>query len=80
MELFFVLFPLIFTSIALRRQLYSFYTGSGQGLEAFFTPEGSLVVASAHKKDFWATKVEDSLLGDEEWHSLTVCQVRAKRN
>ena len=36
------------------------------------------MVASAYKKDFWATKVEDSLLGDEEWHSLTVCQVRAK--
>ena len=40
-----------------RRQLYSFYTGSGHGLEAFITSEGSLVVASAHKKDFWATKV-----------------------
>ena len=66
------------TLFTLRRQLYSFYTGSGHGLEAFFTPEGSLVVASAYKKDFWATKVEDSLLGDEEWHSLTVCQVRAK--
>ena len=35
-------------------------------------------MASAHKKDFWATKVEDSLLGDQEWHSLTVCQVSEK--
>ena len=34
-----------------------------------------IIMASAHKKDFWATKVEDSLLGDEQWHSVTVCQV-----
>ena len=34
-----------------------------------------MIMVSAHKKDFWATKVEDSLLGDEQWHSITVCQV-----
>ena len=38
-----------------------------------------MIMASAHKKDFWATKVEDSLLGDEQWHSVTVCQVNIRK-
>ena len=63
----------------MRRQLYSFYTNSGVGLEAFFVPDGSLVVATAYKKDFLATKVEDVPINDEEWHSVTICQAGGKR-
>ena len=62
-----------------RRQLYSFYTSSGQGLEAFITAEGDLVVSSAHKKDFHSTRVEDGCLGDGEWHSVSICQAAGKR-
>ena len=62
-----------------RRQLYSLYTNNGQGLEAFFTGEGLLVVAVACKKEFLATRVEDFPMSDEHWHSLTVCQAARKR-
>ena len=44
-----------------RRQLYSFYTSSGLGLEAFFVEDGSLVVSTAYKKDFNSTKVSKYL-------------------
>ena len=40
------------TNGQIRRQLYSFYTNSEVGLEAFFVPDGSLVVATAYKKTF----------------------------
>ena len=62
-----------------RRQLYSLYTNSGHGLEAFFTLDGSLVVATACKKDFLATRVEDFPVSDDHWHSLTICQAAGKR-
>ena len=63
-----------------RRQLYSLYTNNGQGgLEAFFSPDGCLVVAVACKKDFLATRVEDFPLTDDHWHSLTICQAPGKR-
>ena len=63
----------------MRRQLYAFYTAGGAGLEAFCQADGGLVVAAASKKEFFATRVEDSSLGDGQWHSLTVCQAAAKR-
>ena len=37
-----------------RRQLYSFYSSSGCGFEAFVTSGGTFVVAAAHKKEFLA--------------------------
>jgi hypothetical protein len=62
-----------------RRQLYAFYAAGGAGLEAFFLPDGSLVVASVSKKEFLATKVEEAGLVDGQWHSVTICQAAAKR-
>ena len=62
-----------------RWQLYSLYTASGSGLEAFFQPDGILVVASAYKKEFFATRCEDFPLNDGQWHSITICQAAGKR-
>ena len=62
-----------------RRQLYSFYTNSGHGLEAFFNSDGDLVVSTAYKKDFFSTQIVDTSLNDEQWHSLSICQAPGKR-
>ena len=62
-----------------RRQIYSFYTNSGNGFEAFVTSGGTLVVAAAHKKEFLAVPLEDGPLDDELWHCIDVCHSAAKR-
>ena len=62
-----------------RRQLYSFYTESGSGFEAFITPKSILTVAVANKKEFLAVPLEDFPLRDEKWHSLQVIHLTAKR-
>uniref|UniRef100_A0AAX7UN54 Neurobeachin-like protein 2 n=1 Tax=Astatotilapia calliptera TaxID=8154 RepID=A0AAX7UN54_ASTCA len=51
-----------------RKQLYSFFTASGTGLEAFFTMEGVLVVAVCTKKDYMAVALQDYPLADSSWH------------
>eukprot|EP00090_Calanus_glacialis_P023550 TRINITY_DN363_c0_g1_i1.p1 TRINITY_DN363_c0_g1~~TRINITY_DN363_c0_g1_i1.p1 ORF type:complete len:2732 (-),score=430.45 TRINITY_DN363_c0_g1_i1:184-7587(-) len=71
--------PLAASHGQIRRQLYCFYTNSGTGLEAFFIPNGTLVVATAYKKEFLATKLEDCPILDEQWHSITICQAAGKR-
>ena len=72
-------FPVSTVGQLTRRQIYAFYTASGTGLEAFCQADGCLVVAAAFKKEFLATKVEDTGLSDGQWHSITVCQSAAKR-
>ncbi len=62
-----------------RRQLYSFYSTSGQGFEAFVTSGGTFVVAVAYKKEFLAVPLEDGPLDDELWHCVDVCHTAAKR-
>uniref|UniRef100_A0A8C5EJZ1 Neurobeachin-like protein 2 n=1 Tax=Gouania willdenowi TaxID=441366 RepID=A0A8C5EJZ1_GOUWI len=47
-----------------RKQLYSFFTASGTGLEAFFTMEGVLVVAVCTKKDYMAVALPEHPLSD----------------
>jgi len=43
-----------------RRQLYSFYNESGQGFEAFFTPDcSSLVVSVCTKKEFLSVQLRE---------------------
>ncbi len=60
-----------------RRQLYSLYSGSGGGgLEAFVLPGGQLAVATAVKKEFLVTRVEEPVIADGRWHFVAVCQVR----
>ncbi len=62
-----------------RRQLYSFYTASGNGFEAFFTPTGVLVVSVASKKEFLAVPLTDYPLNDERWHCLEISHASGKR-
>ena len=62
-----------------RRQLYSFYTTSGNGFEAFITPKCILTIAVANKKEFLAVPLDDFPLRDEKWHSLQVIHSPAKR-
>eukprot|EP00095_Tigriopus_kingsejongensis_P009861 snap_masked-scaffold853_size88743-processed-gene-0.4 protein:Tk09861 transcript:snap_masked-scaffold853_size88743-processed-gene-0.4-mRNA-1 annotation:"neurobeachin-like protein 1 isoform x3" len=61
-----------------RRQLYSFYTTAGNGFEAFFTSEGVLVAAVAHKKEFLAVPLQDFALNDERWHCVQICHAHGK--
>ena len=71
--------PLTGSQGQIRRQLYCFYTNNGTGLEAFFIQNGTLVVATAYKKEFFATKLDDCPITDDQWHSITVCQAGGKR-
>ncbi len=60
-----------------RRQLYSLYSGSGGGgLEAFVLAGGQMAVATAVKKEFLVTRVEEPVVADGRWHFVAVCQVR----
>lgn len=61
-----------------RRQLYSFYTTNGNGFEAFFSSEGILVAAVAHKKEFLAVPLEGFPLNDERWHCIEICHAHGK--
>lgn len=64
-----------------RRALYSFYTASGNGFEAFFTTEGTLVVAVANKKEYLAVPLTEHpvMLNDGRWHCVEICHAAGKR-
>ncbi|KAM9488840.1 neurobeachin-like protein 2 isoform 2-T2 [Clarias gariepinus] len=62
-----------------RKQLYSFFTASGTGLEAFFTMEGVLVVAVCTKKEYMAVSLPEIPLNDGVWHSLAIVHVAGRR-
>ncbi|XP_036393977.1 neurobeachin-like protein 2 isoform X2 [Megalops cyprinoides] len=62
-----------------RRQLYSFFTASGTGFEAFFTTEGVLVVAVCTRKDYMAVSLLDYPLTDCAWHSVGIVHIPGRR-
>ncbi|XP_039972847.1 neurobeachin-like protein 2 isoform X6 [Xiphias gladius] len=62
-----------------RKQLYSFFTASGTGLEAFFTMGGVLVVAVCTKKDYMAVSLPDHPLADSRWHSVDIVHIPGRR-
>ncbi|KAM3872786.1 LOW QUALITY PROTEIN: neurobeachin-like protein 2 [Diretmus argenteus] len=62
-----------------RKQLYSFFTASGTGLEAFFTMEGVLVVAVCTKKDYMAVPLPENPLTDSCWHSVAIVHIPGRR-
>ncbi|KAM4601359.1 neurobeachin-like protein 2 isoform 2-T2 [Polymixia lowei] len=62
-----------------RKQLYSFFTASGTGLEAFFTMEGVLVVAVCTKKDYMAVPLPENPLTDCRWHSVAIVHIPGRR-
>uniref|UniRef100_A0A7N6BQ58 Neurobeachin-like protein 2 n=1 Tax=Anabas testudineus TaxID=64144 RepID=A0A7N6BQ58_ANATE len=68
-----------FPSWPRRKQLYSFFTASGTGLEAFFTMEGVLVVAVCTKKDYMAVALPEYPLADSHWHSVAIVHIPGRR-
>ncbi|XP_072317552.1 neurobeachin-like protein 2 isoform X1 [Eucyclogobius newberryi] len=62
-----------------RKQLYSFFTASGTGLEAFFTLQGVLVVAVCTKKEYMAVALPECRLTDSCWHSVAIVHISGRR-
>uniref|UniRef100_F1M6V0 Neurobeachin-like 1 n=1 Tax=Rattus norvegicus TaxID=10116 RepID=F1M6V0_RAT len=50
-----------------RKQLYSFFTGSGMGFEAFITHSGMLVVAVCTKREYATVMLPDHSFCDSLW-------------
>uniref|UniRef100_A0A8C5NPI7 Neurobeachin-like protein 2 n=1 Tax=Junco hyemalis TaxID=40217 RepID=A0A8C5NPI7_JUNHY len=62
-----------------RKQLYSFFTGSGMGFEAFITCSGILVVAVCTKREYATVMLPDHCFFDSLWHNITIVHVPGKR-
>uniref|UniRef100_A0A8D2LFF2 Neurobeachin-like protein 2 n=1 Tax=Varanus komodoensis TaxID=61221 RepID=A0A8D2LFF2_VARKO len=54
-----------------RKQLYSFFTASGTGFEAFFTADGVLVVAVCTKKEYMTVALPEFPFNDAAWVSAS---------
>uniref|UniRef100_A0A8C2FYA8 Neurobeachin-like 2 n=1 Tax=Cyprinus carpio TaxID=7962 RepID=A0A8C2FYA8_CYPCA len=61
------------------KQLYSFFTASGTGFEAFFTTEEVLVVAVCTKKEYMAVSLPEHPFSDCAWHSVAIVHVPGRR-
>uniref|UniRef100_A0A663LWM3 Neurobeachin-like protein 2 n=1 Tax=Athene cunicularia TaxID=194338 RepID=A0A663LWM3_ATHCN len=67
-----------------RKQLYSFFTGSGMGFEAFITCSGVLVVAVCTKREYATVMLPDHCFFDSLWFrfardSLQICFVNCEK-
>ncbi|KAM4836011.1 neurobeachin-like protein 1 [Thomomys bottae] len=62
-----------------RKQLYSFFTGSGMGFEAFLTHSGMLVVAVCTKREYATVLLPDHSFCDSLWHNVTIVHMPGKR-
>uniref|UniRef100_A0A671M5Q8 Neurobeachin-like protein 2 n=1 Tax=Sinocyclocheilus anshuiensis TaxID=1608454 RepID=A0A671M5Q8_9TELE len=62
-----------------QKQLYSFFTASGTGFEAFFTTEEVLVVAVCTKKEYMAVSLPEHPFSDCAWHSVAIVHVPGRR-
>ncbi|ELW62717.1 Neurobeachin-like protein 1 [Tupaia chinensis] len=62
-----------------RKQLYSFFTGSGMGFEAFITHSGTLVVAVCTKREYATVMLPDHSFCDSLWHNVTIVHMPGKR-
>ncbi|KAM5234243.1 neurobeachin-like protein 2 isoform 4-T4 [Hipposideros larvatus] len=58
-----------------RKQLYSFFTSSGSGFEAFFTAAGTLVVAVCTRKDYLTMSLPEVSFADSAWHCVAIVHV-----
>ncbi|CAH1788242.1 unnamed protein product [Owenia fusiformis] len=67
------------TSALVRRQLYSFSSSNGGGLEGFFTIDGVLVIAVTIKKEYNAVMLSDVNLADEQWHCVDIVHAGSRR-
>ncbi|XP_028661999.2 neurobeachin-like protein 1 isoform X1 [Erpetoichthys calabaricus] len=71
--------PGLFSKGGKRKQLYSFFTASGTGFEAFFTSSGTLVVAVCTKKEYATVMLPDHCFCDSLWHCIAVVHIPGKR-
>ncbi|XP_025031656.1 neurobeachin-like protein 2 [Python bivittatus] len=62
-----------------RKQLYSFFTASGTGFEAFFTMDGMLVVAVCTKKEYITVALPEFPFHDAAWHCVDVVHIVGRR-
>nr|CAB3264213.1 neurobeachin-like protein 1 [Phallusia mammillata] len=62
-----------------RRQLYSFSTDSGTGMEAFFTGDCQLVVAVSTKKSYYTVKLNEFPFTDNKWHCVQIVHHPARK-
>ncbi|XP_072905355.1 neurobeachin-like protein 2 isoform X3 [Hemitrygon akajei] len=62
-----------------RKQLYSFFTASGTGFEAFFTAEGMLVVAVCTKREYMTVALQDCCFNDSTWHCIDIVHIAGRR-
>ncbi|KAL8183864.1 UNVERIFIED_CONTAM: Neurobeachin-like protein 1 [Gekko kuhli] len=62
-----------------RKQLYSFFTVSGMGFEAFITCSGMLVVAVCTKKEYATVMLSDHCFCDSLWHHISIVHMPGKR-
>ncbi|KAK2169991.1 hypothetical protein LSH36_5g09019 [Paralvinella palmiformis] len=62
-----------------RRQLYSFSSSTGNGFEAFFTAESTLVIAVFMKKEYHAITLTDCPITDHYWHCIDIVHASSKR-
>ncbi|XP_077160810.1 neurobeachin-like protein 2 isoform X4 [Paroedura picta] len=62
-----------------RKQLYSFFTASGTGFEAFFTADGMLVVAVCTKKEYMTVALPEFPFNDSAWHCVDIVHVTGRR-
>ncbi|KAM6169581.1 LOW QUALITY PROTEIN: neurobeachin-like protein 2 [Rhynchocyon petersi] len=62
-----------------RKQLYSFFTSSGSGFEAFFTATGTLVVAVCTRKEYLTMSVPEVSFTDSAWHCVAIVHVPGRR-
>ncbi|GAB6029770.1 Neurobeachin-like protein 1 [Chamberlinius hualienensis] len=62
-----------------RRQLYSITTATDCGFEAFFTPDGMLVVAVLIKKEYITVSLPKQTFNDSKWHSIGICHSGTRR-
>uniref|UniRef100_A0A5F8HHG4 Neurobeachin-like protein 2 n=1 Tax=Monodelphis domestica TaxID=13616 RepID=A0A5F8HHG4_MONDO len=61
------------------KQLYSFFTPSGTGFEAFFTSAGMLVVAVCTRKEYMTVSLPEFPFNDSAWHSVAIIHVPGRR-
>ncbi|XP_049717632.1 neurobeachin-like protein 2 isoform X1 [Elephas maximus indicus] len=62
-----------------RKQLYSFFTSSGSGFEAFFTAAGTLVVAVCTRKEYLTMSLPEVSFADSAWHCVAIVHMPGRR-
>ncbi|XP_023556435.1 neurobeachin-like protein 2 isoform X5 [Octodon degus] len=62
-----------------RKQLYSFFTSNGSGFEAFFTAEGTLVVAVCTRKEYQTISLPEVSFANSSWHCVAIVHSPGRR-